>query len=183
MLRRRLRSARQHHNAHRVDSAAVCRRLLRLDALQQARTVLLYHSLPGEVDVSALAVSVPRPVWPVVVGRALPLELRGRGPTVRGPWGLTEPGPDCPLVPIEDVDVVVVPGVAFDALGGRLGMGGGFYDRTLQGTRALRIAVAFDLQIVDRVPREPHDLTMDLVVTPTRTLVGPASRAQSGAPA
>ncbi|HTL75696.1 MAG TPA: 5-formyltetrahydrofolate cyclo-ligase, partial [Casimicrobiaceae bacterium] len=70
------------------------------------------------------------------------------------------------------VDWVLVPGVAFDARGGRLGYGGGFYDRLLPGAAgsAPRVAGAFEMQIVDAVPTAPHDVGVDAVVTERRTL-------------
>ncbi|MCG3123625.1 MAG: hypothetical protein GIKADHBN_02046 [Phycisphaerales bacterium] len=86
--------------------------------------------------------------------------------------GLREPGPDCPRVPVSELEVVLVPAVAFDHAGTRLGRGGGFYDRFLSrpDLRALRVGVVFDLQILDQVPRQAHDARMDLVLTPTRVI-------------
>ncbi len=67
----------------------------------------------------------------------------------------------------EEIDVVIVPGSVFDRCGGRLGYGGGYYDRFLSSRipQALRIALAYELQLVERVPMEPHDQRMDLVIT------------------
>jgi 5-formyltetrahydrofolate cyclo-ligase len=86
---------------------------------------------------------------------------------VLGPHGVWEP-PDtlevCHIAP----DVVLVPGVAFDRFGNRLGRGGGYYDRLLSGTACLKIGVAFDEQISrDVLPVEAHDIRMDALVTPT----------------
>ena len=85
-----------------------------------------------------------------------------------GPWGIREPDPRrCPPVRPGDVDLVLVPGVAFDAGGGRLGYGGGYYDRLL-GTCAeatTLVAAAFEVQMVERVPMGPGDRRVDLVVT------------------
>ena len=81
-----------------------------------------------------------------------------------------------PRVDLRDVDWVLVPGVAFDARGHRLGYGGGYYDRllALMAPSVPRVAGAFDLQVQEDVPAAPHDLTVDVVVTPTRTLAAPA---------
>ena len=85
---------------------------------------------------------------------------------------IPEPLAHCGAVEPAAIDWALVPGVAFDGAGRRLGYGGGYYDRLLPLLRpdAHRIAGAFDLQIVERVPAAPHDLTVEAVVTPTRTL-------------
>ena len=94
------------------------------------------------------------------------------GDVVPGFRGIPEPSPDLPTVRPADVDCALVPGVAFDDDGRRLGYGGGYYDRLLPQLRpgVPRIAGAFDLQIVDHVPAGAHDVAVDVVVTPTRTV-------------
>jgi 5-formyltetrahydrofolate cyclo-ligase len=86
--------------------------------------------------------------------------------------GIPEPLAHCPAVPLTAIDWVLVPGVAFDGGGYRIGYGGGYYDRLLPLLRrdARRVAGAFELQIVERVPTAPHDLTVDAIVTEQRTL-------------
>jgi 5-formyltetrahydrofolate cyclo-ligase len=92
--------------------------------------------------------------------------------------GIPEPRADCPPVALASIDWVLVPGIAFDAEGRRIGYGGGYYDRLLplleRGTT--RVAGAFELQVVERVPAAPHDATVDAIVTERRTL-GPRPRA------
>jgi 5-formyltetrahydrofolate cyclo-ligase len=97
---------------------------------------------------------------------------RDLGPGFRG---IAEPLPHCPPLAFEAVDWVLVPGVAFDTHGHRLGYGGGYYDRLLPLLRddAHRVAGAFDLQIVDRVPIAPHDRPLDAILTETR-IIAPA---------
>jgi 5-formyltetrahydrofolate cyclo-ligase len=91
--------------------------------------------------------------------------------------GIPEPRADCPPVAVASIDWVLVPGVAFDAEGRRIGYGGGYYDRLLPllDRGAARVAGAFELQIVERVPAAPHDTTVDAIVTERRTL-GPRPR-------
>jgi 5-formyltetrahydrofolate cyclo-ligase len=91
------------------------------------------------------------------------------GPGYRG---IPEPIADCPPVPLASIDWVLVPGVAFDTEGGRIGYGGGYYDRLLPllGKGTARIAGAFELQIVGSVPAAPHDGVVDAIVTEKRTL-------------
>jgi 5-formyltetrahydrofolate cyclo-ligase len=92
--------------------------------------------------------------------------------------GIPEPRADCPPVALASIDWVLVPGVAFDAEGRRIGYGGGYYDRLLPllASGAARVAGAFELQVVERVPAAPHDTTVDAIVTERRTL-GPRPRA------
>lgn len=79
--------------------------------------------------------------------------------------------PQGALVQVPHTTIFLVPGLAFDRFGGRLGFGGGWYDRALaRFPQALKIGIAFDCQIVDEVPREPHDVKMDLVISPSACL-------------
>ncbi len=87
-----------------------------------------------------------------------------------GRFGIWEPPSDCP-VHAGQIDLVLVPGLAFDAEGRRLGKGGGYYDRFLTAARrAVRCAVALERQIVDRVPTTQTDVLMDILVTERRVL-------------
>jgi 5-formyltetrahydrofolate cyclo-ligase len=93
---------------------------------------------------------------------------------VRGPLGALEPPPAAPEVPPAEIDAIVVPGVAFSADGHRLGRGGGYYDATLAALpHALRVGLAFDVQVLPDVPRELHDARLDVLVTETRLLAFP----------
>jgi 5-formyltetrahydrofolate cyclo-ligase len=88
--------------------------------------------------------------------------------------GIPEPAPHCLPVPRERVDFVVIPGIAFDPNGNRLGYGGGYYDRLLPlMPGAARVAGAFDVQIVAQVPVGPNDITIDAIVTESRELTVP----------
>jgi 5-formyltetrahydrofolate cyclo-ligase len=165
----------------RDASANVCERLLSMFAIQHARHVMLYAPMPREVDVSALAgelgrmgtgVWVPRVDW---AGGSMHVAEVPRGDfslLVSGQGGTREPGPDARLLPSGDLDIIIVPGRAFDASGGRLGRGRGFYDRflTAPGVRALKIGVAIEEQIAASVPMEVLDARMDAVVTDARVL-------------
>ncbi len=85
---------------------------------------------------------------------------------VPGPYGLREPAPSAVRVPLAEIAAFVVPGVAFDRSGGRIGWGRGHYDATLSGApAALRIGLAFECQVLDRVERDPHDAVLHHVVT------------------
>jgi 5-formyltetrahydrofolate cyclo-ligase len=87
---------------------------------------------------------------------------------VAGKFGIREPADGCKEIALNQLDLVLVPGLAFDARGGRLGRGKGFYDRLLAGVRGTKCGVAFDEQLVDAVPVGPHDIRLNCILTPTR---------------
>ncbi len=106
---------------------------------------------------------------PVIAGRNQPLTMRSwsfGAPLVSGVWGIREPAADAPEV---FPDILIVPLLAFDRHGYRLGYGGGYYDRTLARLRAMKpviaIGIAFAAQQIDRVPITPRDERLDLVLT------------------
>ncbi len=106
---------------------------------------------------------------PVVEGRGKPLLMRGwqwGEPLGSGVWGIREPKPEAPLV---DPDILLVPLLAFDRAGYRLGYGGGYYDLTIAVLRARKpvtaVGIAFAAQEVPRVPTTPRDAQLDLVLT------------------
>jgi len=165
------------------DSQAIARRLAARADLRGGIALLVTLPFGSEWDTSLLVrhardaaatVAVPR-VDPKARMLVLHVVRDPDADVVPGHLGIPEPRPDCAIVAPAAIDVVVVPGVAFDAQGGRLGYGGGYYDRLLPLLRAgvPRLAGAFDEQIVARVPRAAHDLAVDCVVTPTRELGGP----------
>jgi 5-formyltetrahydrofolate cyclo-ligase len=158
---------------------AVAERALALPAVAQARCVLAYAATAEELDpaplVAALRARGARIAYPrVCESGALTLHwCEEDAALARGYRGIAEPAADSPQASPDDFDLVLVPGVAFDASGARLGMGGGFYDRLLPrlSAGAMNVGLAFDEQIVERVPAEEHDVRLGAVITPTRTLV------------
>ncbi|MDP6945673.1 MAG: 5-formyltetrahydrofolate cyclo-ligase, partial [Myxococcota bacterium] len=101
-----------------------------------------------------------------VVGETLNLQLAPIDGLVVGHRGLREPPPDAPGCVLEDLDALLVPGLGYDRWGHRLGQGGGFYDRLLQGKDATGIiGVAFAVQVVPTLPAAPHDVAVTEIVT------------------
>ena len=161
-------------------SQRITRRLAEVSEWTTASTVLAYASLGSEFDSTAVLASV------LASGRRLVLPRVRRTPwslslhvvtvldqdLVASAWGIREPDPDrCPVLDLRDVDCVLVPGVAFDARGGRLGYGGGFYDRLLAGAGGVSlIAAAFSLQLVPSVPMAAHDRRVPIIVTESATI-------------
>ncbi|WP_242393799.1 5-formyltetrahydrofolate cyclo-ligase [Anaeromyxobacter oryzisoli] len=158
-------------------SHAIAERVEQVATLRHARLVALYAPLGTEVDTGEIGrlilgrggkVAYPRSVNG---DRRLEFCLCAPAELVQGPLGAREPPPDAPAIDLADVDCVVVPGVAFSVDGHRLGRGGGYYDATLEAMpRAARVGVAFEVQLVASLPREPHDAALDALVTEARAL-------------
>jgi 5-formyltetrahydrofolate cyclo-ligase len=142
-----------------------------------AARVLCFAPLPDEPDITPLlnealrknkTVAFPR--FDPARGCYVAAHLATRLELVPGAFGVLEPGPGCPAIPLNQLDLILVPGVAFDLAGRRLGRGKGFYDRLLAEVRGHKCGVAFDMQLVAELPEEPHDVRVDSILTPTRWL-------------
>ncbi len=143
---------------------------------KQAQSVLFFAPLPEELDVWPLlakaislgkAVALPRFVAEEKTYVAC--EVRHLTRDVRvGYFGIREPAERCAPVSSNRVDLILVPGVAFDLHGRRLGRGKGFYDQLLTMVRGMTCGVAFDEQVVPEIPIEPHDVELNCLLTPTR---------------
>ena len=166
-------------------SLAIADRIEQVPAFREARVVSLYAPLGTEVDSSEIARRAlargARVVYPRTVpgDRRLAFARAEPGALVRGPLGAMEPPAGAPEVALEEIDCVVMPGVAFSQDGLRLGRGGGYYDATLKRMpRAARVGLGFDAQLVATLPREPHDVPLDAIVTEARTLLFPREGAR-----
>jgi 5-formyltetrahydrofolate cyclo-ligase len=149
-------------------SAALCRRLAAWPPLAEADVVLTFLAFRNEPDLSDLFALLPHVRWavPRIEGPHLRLHAYDAGRLIRHRFGMWEPDPALPEVRPETLDVVLVPGVAFDRQGGRIGFGGGFYDRFLITTPALRVGIAHGTCLAEEVPCQAHDQRMDYVATP-----------------
>ena len=166
-------------NQRKSGSDAIVVRVRSLPAWSSAPAILLFAPMPDEPD-----------IWPLVEtalaeGKTLGLprfssqaqtyvaaRVREIQPDIcTGKYGIREPSEACSAIPWADIELIVVPGVAFDLRGHRLGRGRGHYDRMLAQVRGIKCGVAFDEQIVDEIPAAKHDVHMNLVVTPTRTIM------------
>jgi 5-formyltetrahydrofolate cyclo-ligase len=161
-------------------SIAICKRLTTIASVVFADSIFAYLPLDDEVNLSTLlsawidesrTVGVPLVSWENKTMRAGLLTSLEDASLKETRHGLREPANRHPI-PADYIDVIIVPGVGFDASGGRLGRGGGFYDRYLDTSRPpVVIGVAFEEQILDEVHLESHDQRMTAIVTPTRTLL------------
>lgn len=157
-----------------VESHDLCRRLE--PQVHSAHTILFYAPLADELD-----------VWPL-------LEKLLKTPTVcalpafddatqfysarrvknleedifTGKFGVSEPLLECEEIPLNKFDLVLVPGVAFDMQGNRLGRGKGFYDRILAQASGIKCGISYDFQLLEAIPTEAHDAKVDFIFTPSR---------------
>jgi 5-formyltetrahydrofolate cyclo-ligase len=162
-----------------AKSAEATRRLVATKEYRKAQVVMVFLSLPREVDTTQLVlhawqqrkrVAAPRVSWEQ--RRMLPIEINSLSDDIAETrFGLHEPVRGLPI-PISEIDLVIVPGLAFDELGNRLGRGRGFYDRFLSNPdfRGSACAFAFDKQLTGAVPAGPLDRQVDMLVTDLRVL-------------
>jgi 5-formyltetrahydrofolate cyclo-ligase len=152
-------------------SAAVVKKFQTLETFQDAKTVGVYMPMADEVDIAPLFQCLEKtffiPTFDEAAGTyrmaQLTTELK------KGRFGILEPA--VPVFGVEDeLDLIIVPGVAFDLAGRRIGRGGGFYDRLLPQYRAVRAGICFDFQCLETIPAEEHDIQMDLLVTERQIL-------------
>lgn len=179
-LRRRLRRQRAALPPELVDgwSAAISARLMALDAWERASGIHCYvGSLPGEVRTERLLeralIQRKRVICPRVRphGQLEHRELSDLSQLVETAFGLREPDPEqSPPANPGLADLIIVPGVAFTVDGSRLGMGGGYYDLFLAEHGALRVGLAYEMQLVDSLPVSAHDQSMDWIVTELRAI-------------
>jgi 5-formyltetrahydrofolate cyclo-ligase len=156
-------------------SDRICRHIQEWEPYARARTLMLYAPTPPEPDVfdlvsAAIAAGkrlcAPRTDWQRQ--RLTPAMVNDwSNDMVAGRYGINEPRESCALVPLADIDLVIVPGVAFDPTGCRLGRGGGFYDRLLAdpALRATTCGVCFAEALLPDLPCQPHDARVQAVCT------------------
>ena len=160
-----------------VSGQAILEQVLGLEVYRRAKLVHTYvSSKENEVDTRALICTClahgKRVAVPVVMPGTKTLAhalINGLDQLVVGPWGLAQPDPAAATwLPAEArIDLVVVPGLAFDRRGHRIGWGGGYYDRFLAQVQAVKIGLCYDALVLDCIPGEPHDVPVDLVIAET----------------
>lgn len=152
-----------------VDGVMICQRLLEHPWFHQAKNILGYSAIPPEIDLSPVLKAalfmgknllLPRcemdgAMTARIVGDLSELQI--------GSYGILEPKPEAEIFPLEEINLILVPGLAFDEKGRRIGRGKGYYDRFLKGCRGKTIGICRCL--VSEVPVEEHDKTMDAVLT------------------
>lgn len=177
-LRNRMRAVRQAlpESACDARSSAITKRLLALPEVDGAETILAFASIRNEVrtraSMAAAWAAGKRVVLPRVAGDELQLCLvDSETVLVEGAFSVPEPPETSAIVPPSQVDVALVPALAVDPRGYRIGYGGGYYDKLIpQLRRACTCAVAYDFQLIAEVPELPFDVAVDVVVTDRRVI-------------
>lgn len=151
----------------------VFERLEKTAAFMLADRIMMYHSLPDELytlDFLKKWNGKKRFYLPRVNGVDLEVLPYQESRLELGSFHIEEPtGQD--VTDPGEIELVVVPAVAYDRKGKRLGRGKGFYDRFLQHTKATKIGVGYEFQLLDEIPSEPHDVSMDMVITQHSTII------------
>jgi 5-formyltetrahydrofolate cyclo-ligase len=156
-----------------AESLDLCRRLE--PQLQSAHTILFYAPLPYELDVWLLLEKLPAskicalPAFDAATQTYSARRVKNLETDIfTGKFGVSEPLTGCEEIPLNQFDLVLVPGVAFDLHGNRLGRGRGFYDRILTEVSGIKCGVGYDFQLLEEIPTEPHDAKVDFIFTPAR---------------
>ena len=161
--------AQLHEHSHRA-----CALLAETQEYRQAEIIMVFLSLPTEVDTTPLVLRAWRDCKRVLAPRVsfeqrriLPIEIESLSDDLlESPLGIREPAQGVPF-PTENIDLVIVPGLGFDHAGNRIGRGRGFYDHFLAHDewKGTSCGFAFESQVVDQVPVTDHDMKVDMLVT------------------
>ncbi|MDK2564815.1 5-formyltetrahydrofolate cyclo-ligase [Romboutsia sedimentorum] len=164
------------------NSSIITEKLLSLDFIKNAKNIMLYLDFNNEVQTDELInklMSLKKNIYaPITLKedrKLIPSQIIDLQNSIKiGAYGIREPKEDCcPKIDVHDIDVVIVPAVAYDKDCYRLGYGGGFYDRFLNELRddAITVGIAFDLQIFESVPKEDHDAQLNYIITESQILI------------
>jgi 5-formyltetrahydrofolate cyclo-ligase len=162
-----------------AKSNQIKKRLFELNEFKQSSVVLFYVSYDNEVythdmikECMKTRKNISVPVSDKEQRRLILSELKNWNDLEPGSYGILEPKKDkIKEIPIESIDIIIIPGVGFDELGCRIGHGAGYYDNLLkESTNALHIGLAFEIQIVEKIPIESHDIPVDKILTEKRMI-------------
>ncbi len=156
----------------RMKSRRIFRKLSREPVFQKAKHVAFYYGIAPEVETKLFLQKIlkdkkiylpridPKKSLVLCRVRSLSKDLK------KGAYNIMEPKAFCEKRPAGQMDIIILPGVAFDRKGGRLGQGGGYYDRLLRKIKkVVKLGLCFREQVVKKVPMEAHDVRMDRVIT------------------
>lgn len=175
-LRQRCRTLRQELSEERRQHASrqICEHLAAWQVFQRAETLAAYLPIKAEVDLRPLLEQFPAKRW--LLPRIAPEEHRidfhlyDPAQLVVHPFGMAEPAADLPLVTAAEIELVLVPGLAYDLQGWRLGYGGGYYDRFLSRFDGISVGVAYQALVLESVPHSGYDVPVGWIATETGLL-------------
>lgn len=157
-------------------SEKIMKQLEETELFRQASCIALYYSIPGEVQTAAFLekwFDKKQLLLPLVVGNDLRLlPYKGKETLRPGAFGIPEPAEQETTVAESEIDLIIVPGVAFDRRLNRIGRGKGFYDRLLATLQVPKIGICFDFQLQESIPIEAFDKKMDLIITEKEIITG-----------
>ena len=148
-------------------------RLEKTAAFLMAERIMMYHSLPDELhthDFLRKWAGIKRFYLPRINGVDLEVLPYDESRLELGTFHIEEPTGNDSINPSE-IEMVIVPAVAYDRNGKRLGRGKGFYDRFLKQTKATKVGIGYEFQLLDELPVEPHDVAMDMIITQYTTII------------
>jgi len=150
-------------------SLEICAQISRWNVFQDSQVILTYLPFRAEVDLRPLLKECPQKNW--IIPRIIPatheMIFHAYVPQmlVQHPYGMEEPSPKLPIVEPKKIQLVLVPGLAYDREGWRLGYGGGYYDRFLNEFCGVSLGVTFNLLLIDHLPHDSFDLPVKCIVT------------------
>lgn len=161
-----------------VKSNKIKNKLFKIDEYKKAKNILFYVSYDGEVfthNVIKESFIDKKIVVPISNNEDYSLilsKLNSFEDLVEGRYGILEPKKEkIKEISIDELELIIVPGVGYDEQGRRIGHGKGYYDNLLKNSKALTIGLAFEFQIIKKIPIEKHDITIDKIVTEKRIIV------------
>lgn len=150
---------------------AITENVLQSEPYRRSRTLFVYYSTADEIDTHAIIADALQRGKRVCLPKCLPGHIMqpraiiSEGDLTEETFGIPEPGAHCTAVPPDEIDLCLVPALACDKTGARLGYGGGFYDRFLPQTSACRMALCAQARLLEQVPAEPHDIRCGCIIT------------------
>jgi len=168
-------------------SHEITQRVLLLPEYKKARVVMVYLAINNEVDTHAIILNAWQQKKKVLIPVCQPAsktlmlsELRSLDELIPGTWGIPEPKKEyLRLTEPQETELAIIPGLAFDIHGTRLGYGAGYFDRFLPNLPANcpKVAITYELSLTEYLPRESHDIPMDYIITEANTIKVAGARA------
>jgi 5-formyltetrahydrofolate cyclo-ligase len=177
-IRKQIRHLRNNHSEgeRKIKSERIKKLLFSTKEFMESDTILFYYSIKDEVNTKKMIEDSLRmgkrivlPVTDVKNHKLILSEIKNLEDLKNGAFGISEPKDVAPIS-IKDVHLIIVPGIAFDFRGYRIGYGKGYYDRLLNGLDKHIIGLAYDFQVVDKIPNEMHDVPVKKIVTEKRII-------------